>query len=226
MTESPDEWTLEPPDERALESPYERALGARRSRLHPVLQRYFAAVPAGSVGIGEGVFECFGTRHRWLWPALAVLGRAHVIAPGMHRQVPFRVENRTVDGEQTATRTLDLGGRSWSMRDAVHLGRGGRVVDVLGRPALVEASFDVAVTKDHLSLSSAEVILRLGRLRLPVPGPLRPGIRLSEHFDDGEERQRIELTVDMPVLGRVYEYRGWFTYEIRPEAGTSDHGHR
>lgn len=39
-------------------------------------------------------------------------------------------------------------------------------------------------------------------------------IRLTERFDDALDRQRMSLTVDAPLLGRVYEYRGDFTYRI------------
>jgi hypothetical protein len=147
---------------REMRSPYERALGSRVDELHPVLRSYFAVIPAGSVGIGEGVFERFGTQHRWLWPFLAVAERCRVIVPGMHHDVPFRIENRTEDGRQTATRSLWLGSGEWSMVDAVSFvpdresssgeeasaggdyGFGG-VVDVLGRPAIVEAGFSVDV---------------------------------------------------------------------------------
>lgn len=207
-------------------SPYERALGSQVAQLHPVLQRYFAAIPEGSVGIGEGIFDCFGTDRRWLRPVLAILGRCHVIIPGMHSQVPFRVENRTVDGAQTATRTLNLKSGPWSMVDAVSLSRSGRVVDVLGRPAVVDADFDVATVDGGLSLRSRSVAVRLGvngrpgvtrrlgRIRLPLPSFIRPVIVLSERFDAEAARQRVDLTVDMPAVGRIYQYRGTFTYRI------------
>ena len=199
-------------------SPYERALGSRVTQLHPVLQSYFAAIPAGSVGIGEGVFERFGTERRWLRPPLAWLARRHVIVPGMHRQVPFRIENRTVAGRQTAARSLDLDSGTWTMVDAVSLSESGQAVDVLGQPALVEASFDVAAVEGGLSLSSRAVAVRLGPVRLPVPKAIRPAIALSERFDAEVALQKVSLTVDVPVLGRVYEYHGSFTYRIEKEA--------
>ncbi|MCF2570796.1 DUF4166 domain-containing protein [Brevibacterium sp. UCMA 11754] len=198
-------------------SPYERALGSQLSELHPVLQRYFAAIPAGSVGIGEGIFERFGTERWWLRPLLGWLARRHVIVPGMHHKVPFRIENRTVAGHQTAARTLELESGTWTMVDAVSLSESGQVVDVLGRPALVEAAFDVAADDGGLSLSSRGVTVRLGAIRLSVPKVLRPVIALSERFDAEAARQYVRLTVDVPVLGRVYEYTGSFTYRIEKE---------
>lgn len=199
-------------------SPYERALGPEVAHLHPVLQRYFAAIPAGSVGVGEGVFDVFGTEHRWLAPMLSWLARRQVIVPGMHHQIPFRIENRSADGSQTAARTLELETGTWTMVDAVSLAEEGQVVDVLGCPPLVQAAFDVAAIDGGLSLSSRSVILRLGPLRVPVPTIVRPRIALSERFDAEAARQQVRLTVDAPVLGRVYEYHGSFTYRIEEEA--------
>ncbi|WP_375387504.1 DUF4166 domain-containing protein [uncultured Amnibacterium sp.] len=65
-----------------------------------------------------------------------------------------------------------------------------------------------------LRLDSMRVRLRVGPLRLPL-GPLSPAVRLTERFEDG--RQRVALTVDVPVLGRIYEYAGSFTYAVRQE---------
>ncbi|TSI13896.1 DUF4166 domain-containing protein [Brevibacterium aurantiacum] len=198
-------------------SPYERALGSQLPELHPVLQRYFAAIPPGSVGIGEGIFERFGTERWWLRPLFGWLARRRVIVPGMHHKVPFRIENRTVAGYQTAARTLELESSTWTMVDAVSLSESGRVVDKLGRPALVEAAFDVAADDGGLSLSSRGVTVRLGAIRLPVPKVIRPVIALSERFDAEAARQYVRLTVHVPALGRVYEYTGSFTYRIEKE---------
>lgn len=229
-------------------SAYERALGSRVGELHPVLRQYFAAIPRGSVGIGEGVFERFGTERSWLRPVLAVAERCGVIVPGFHRDIPFRIENRTESGSQTATRTLSFDDAEWSMVDAVSFvpdvrssdvnasGRGseseggaagsdgrneGGVVDVFGKPSIVEAKFDVDVVDGGLRLRSRRVALRLGRLRVPIPKAVRPVIALSERFDDDFGRQRVDLVVDVPIIGRVYEYTGTFTYrvaELRPVA--------
>ena len=198
-------------------SPYERALGSRLSELHPVLQRYFAAIPAGSVGIGEGVFERFGTERWWLRPVLGWLARRHVIVPGMHHRVPFRIENRTVAGQQTAARTLTLESGTWTMVDAVSLSESGHVVDALGRPAVVEAAFAVAADDGGLSLRSRGVTVQVGPVRLPVPKAIRPVIALSERYVAEVALQYVRLTVDVPVLGRVYEYNGSFTYRIEEE---------
>lgn len=188
------------------------------AELHPRLCAYFSSIPAGKVGVGEGVFERFGTRRRWLAPLLALLRSRGVIVPGWHRNVPFRVENRTVAGAATARRTLRFPTGPWVMVDAVRTSRRGGVVDQLGSPRTVAASFDVAVVNGELRMTSRAVGVKLGRLRLRMPQSVSPRVQLTERYDDASDEQRVHLTIDVPVLGRVYEYAGSFTYRIEEDA--------
>lgn len=196
------------------QSPYTRALGDRITQLHPRLRTYFHAIPDGLVGIGDGVFQRVGTPRRWLWPILRVLERRGVVPACWERDVPFRVENLTIASRAIGTREFHLPSRTWTMHDAVAATRHGRVVDELGEPALIAACFDVDVRDGALLLTSRAVGIRLGRRRLRVPRMLSPVVRLTERFDDEIDRQRVALTIDVPIIGRVYEYRGSFTYRI------------
>lgn len=203
----------------APQSPYTRALGEHLDELHPRLRTYFQAIPDGSVGIGEGVFEYVGTPRRWLWPILRVLERRGVVAACDERDVSFRVENRTIASRAISERTFHLERGPWVMRDAVALTRHGRVVDELGEPGLIAACFDLETRDGALDLTSRAVGFRLGRLRVRVPEALSPVVRLTESFDDTTERQFVSVTIDAPLIGRVYEYRGHFRYRIESIAG-------
>lgn len=183
-------------------------------QLHPRLRAYFQTIPDGGIGIGEGVFQRLGTPRRWLWPILRVLERRGVVPACWERDVPFRVENLTVASRAIGSREFHLPGRTWTMRDAVAATRHGRVVDELGEPALIAACFDVDVRGGALMLTSRAVGVRLGGLRLRIPRIVSPVVRLTERFDDAIDRQRVALTIDVPVIGRVYEYRGHFGYRI------------
>lgn len=200
------------------QSPYARALGDRIHELHPVLRTYFTAIPDGSVGVGEGVLHRIGTPRRWLWPILSLLEHRGVIVACWESDVPFRVENRTIASRAIGEREFHLPGGSWTMRDAVALTRHGRVVDELGEPGLISACFDVDVQGGALALTSRAVGIRLGRLRIRVPRPLSPVVRLIERFDDMAGRQHVDLTITAPVIGRIYEYSGDFTYRIEEAA--------
>lgn len=200
------------------QSPYARALGAHLDELHPRLQDYFRAVPEDAVGVGEGVFDRVGTPRRWLWPLLRLLERRGVVAARWERDVPFRIENRTIASRAIGERTFRFAGGSWTMHDAVVLSGHGRVVDELGEPGLLAACFDVAVEGGALTLRSRAVGLRWGRLRLRIPRPFAPVVRLTERYDDARGRQRVDLVVDAPLIGRVYEYHGDFVYRVERTA--------
>ncbi|MFT4158042.1 MAG: DUF4166 domain-containing protein [Microbacterium sp.] len=195
-------------------SPYARALGGRIEELHPRLRLYFSGMPDGSVGVGEGVFRRVGTPRRWLWPALRMLGRRGVIPACWERDVSFRIENLVIASRAIGRREFRLPSGRWIMHDAVIATPHGRVVDELGEPAMIVASFDVDVQDGGLLLTSRAIGIRLGRLRLRVPRPISPVVRLSERFDDAINRQSVTLTIDAPVIGRVYEYCGDFDYRI------------
>ncbi|MFT4258569.1 DUF4166 domain-containing protein [Microbacterium sp.] len=201
-----------------ISSPYARALADRLDELHPRLRTYFRAVPDGHAGVGEGVFDRVGTPRRWLWPIITVLERRAVVPACWEHNVPFRVENITVASRAIGRREFRLPSGSWVMHDAVAATRHGRVVDEIGEPGLIAACLDVDVQDGALVMTSRAVGIRLGSLRLRVPRPLAPVVRVRERFDDDTDRQRVELTIDAPFIGRVYEYAGSFRYRIEEAA--------
>lgn len=194
-------------------SPYEAALGERLHELHPSLRRYFSAIPEGCIGLGEGVFAEFGTPRRWLWRLFEPFERRGVLAAGYARSVRFRIVNRTEAGRATAVRTIELPTGSWQMTDSVALTSRG-IVDRIGTPRTVAAAFDVSVHDGGLVLTSREVGIAVGRFRFRMPRLVAPVVRLSERYDPVSGLQRVELTIDAPIIGRVYGYRGHFNYGI------------
>ncbi|MGM7668266.1 DUF4166 domain-containing protein [Microbacterium sp. A93] len=199
------------------QSPYARALDDRMHELHPTLQQYFSSLPEGHIGVGEGVFSRVGTPRRWLWPLLRPLHERGVVYAGWQLSVPFRVTNRLVNGRAVSEREFLLPGQSWTMRDAVSLRPHGRLVDELGEPGIVAASFEAEVRDGALMMTSHTVGIRIGMAKVRFPRFLSPVVRLTESFDDVLERQRVAVTIDVPLLGRVYEYAGDFSYRIEED---------
>lgn len=207
-------------------SPYETMLGERIHELHPTLRRYFSAIPAGYIGVGEGVFAEFGTPRRWLWPILGVLQSRGVLYAGYARSARFRVINRTVPiagsdiGAAEARREIDLPGGTWVMVDSVVLAGGNTgptVVDRLGDPHTVSAQFSAEVRDGALSMTSVKAGLVFGRLRIRLPRWFAPVVKLTEAYDPVSGLQRISLTLSAPLIGQIYEYRGHFSYGIVKE---------
>lgn len=200
----------------APRSPYSSALGDRIAELSPALRRYVDTIPAGFVGRGEGVFDRVGSRRWFLTPLLRWFARRGVVPAGWHERVPFRIENRTVAGTAVACRRFDLPTGAFTMHDAVRATSRGTVVDRVGRPPVVAAEFAVRVVESALELQSIAVGIRLGGLRLRLPEWVAPRIRLRERsVGDG---QRVEFAMDLPHVGRIYEYAGTFTYRIEEDA--------
>ncbi|CAN7169745.1 MULTISPECIES: DUF4166 domain-containing protein [unclassified Microbacterium] len=198
-------------------SPYERALGDRISELHPKTAWYFRTIPEGHVGVGTGVFTTAGSRHRWLWPVFRIAESLGVAFAGWEHDVPFRIENRTVAGEALAVRHFDLPGRTWVMPDIVSLGANRILRNEIGPHRTVVTTFDIDVRDGAVVLTIRRVGMRFGRLRIAAPRFLRPRIGLVERWDEQRERHHVNMTIDAPLLGRVYEYTGFFEYAIESE---------
>lgn len=199
------------------QSPYLRALGEQRPGLHPALRTYFSPVPRGSVGIGEGVFERVGTPRRRLWPVLRMLQGSGAVLAGWHENVPFTILNRTIAGRAVSVRTLHLPDGDWVMTDTVTARSGGGVVDLIGEPTTLAVAFDVAVHEHALTLRSRMMGVRLAGARARIPRLLAPVVRLRESAEKQAGLQRVELTVDAPLIGRIYEYSGTFTFRVEQE---------
>lgn len=198
------------------EGPYRQALGERASALHPRLESYFSPLPPGRVGRGHGVLTRIGTRSpmRALMRPFRARGAVYT---GWARDVPFEVTNRGEDGEVSAERRFRVPEGDWVMRDRVRAVGEGAVEDLIGDPPILSAVFDVAVDRGALVLRSRETALHLGRIRLRIPRPVAPRIRLEERFVDELDRQQVALRVDMPVFGRIYEYEGTFVHHLEEE---------
>ena len=213
-------------------SPYELSTPPEvLARLHPRLRTYFAAVPPGHVGRGEGVFTVVGTPRRWVWPVLAWFARDAVMFPVWERDVPFTVENRPAHVRRGSTgleaqvavrahRTFRFRSGARTMVDAItaepdglvdHLGRRGRV------SALLRTEVDgTGPDAGALRLVSTRVTFRaLGR-EVRLPAVITPRVTLVERFDDEADRQRVSLVLSAPVVGTLYRYEGAFRYEIAP----------
>ncbi|WP_307859721.1 DUF4166 domain-containing protein [Curtobacterium flaccumfaciens] len=215
-------------------SPYELSTPPEvLARLHPRLRMYFAAVPPGHVGRGEGVFTVVGTPRRWVWPVLAWFARDAVMFPVWERDVPFTVENRPARvrrGPGTglearpavrAHRTFRFRSGARTMVDAITAEPDG-LVDHLGRRGRVSARLraqvdDTGPDAGALRLVSTRVTFRaLGR-DLRLPAALSPRVTLTERFDDEADLQRVSLVLTAPVVGTLYRYEGAFRYEIAPD---------
>ena len=203
------------------QSPYEAVLGDAFSLLHPRLRGYFSAIPPGSLGNGEGVFATVGTPRRWLHPFIRALAGQDVMFPIWQHDVAFVVTNSPlVDAGRpavAAVRTFRLARGDRVMRDLIVATPKG-LVDILGRSRRFRVLFAAQVVDGGLNLESRRVAVRIGRRHFVIPSFAAPRVLLSERFSPEDDRQHVDVTVEVPGLGRVYEYAGSFRYKIEPGA--------
>lgn len=203
-----------------LLSPYQRVLGAELSGLHPRLRAYFSAIPVGSVGVGEGTWDRVGSPRRWLWPVLWVLEKQGVAFPVWAEGVPFGVRNTPVGGPARpaveAERTFRFPRAEWVMGDSIGV-VGDELVDRLGPSRRYVARLRPQIVDGTLTMESTGLRIRVGRRTVPLPAAISPRVALTERFDDRVGRQHVSLTLTMPLIGRLYEYSGYFDYRILPE---------
>lgn len=193
----------------ARQSVYQRVLGDDFTTLAPELRAYFARPPAGTVGRGVGVFEVAGSRIRWLRPVFAWLAWRRVLFPELGNDVPFTVTN-TPDGDVLrAVREFRFPGVTRFSVDELRV-VDGRIHDFVGRRRGLEVRFGIRVEDGALRMTSDRVWLRVLGLRIPLPGALSARVDLTERWDG--DAQHVDVRLDNPVLGRVFEYRGRFEY--------------
>jgi hypothetical protein len=203
-------------------SPWTTVLGDSLADLHPRLRAYFGAIPPGSRGVGAGTFDVAGTPRRWLWPVLWLFRREGIVFPAWQTGVPFLVVNQAVrdrvDGAVAvaSVRTFNFRSGDRRMLDEIIAGPGG-LVDVLGATRRLQARLEARVAGGELHLRSTGLVVRIGRSHIRIPNTIAPVVTLVERFDEASDRQRVAVMIDAPLLGRLYEYSGSFTFEVRPD---------
>jgi hypothetical protein len=203
------------------------ALGPLLDELDPGLRSYFGELPPGVIGLARGTFDVVGSPRHWLWPFLRLVADEGIATATWQRNVPFTVYNRPDRRRavQRAERQIALPTGTWTMIDAIAaVGPHNTLVDDLGRNRRLRVVLEPSVVDGSLVLRSTRVGIRLGVLRLRVPRAIAPRVTLVESFDGARGRrgeQHVSVVIDLPVIGRVYEYSGWFDYMYLDEGPRS-----
>jgi hypothetical protein len=197
-------------------APWAAALDDRIDELSPALRAYFGAVPYGAHGIGEGVFQSVGSPRRRLWPLLALLGRWNVGWPVWEQQVPFTIVNVPTPHGLVSVRRFRFASGDRTMTDRIMFTRNG-LRQRLGTGERIVAELHVDPDDGGLRISSGRVGIRMLGLRWSLPATWAPRVVVHERtLPDG--RQHVALTLDAPLVGRLYEYSGAFSYRVEPAA--------
>jgi len=195
-------------------SPFDSVLGPyRRVLAPPFAMQFFAANETHRVRM-DGTMHRIWHRHQWLNPFFSLLARADIFFPESGRDVPASMivtqTREGVDWRRTfsfprvrrfnATMTYRFAGE----------GRGGgSVIECVGPARSLEIPWQVRVLgRDTIEITTGRLMLRAGRYRLPIPGPLQVAVRVIERaVDDGIH---VDLVLRHPILGALFGYEGTF----------------
>ncbi|QQS13211.1 MAG: DUF4166 domain-containing protein [Rhodospirillales bacterium] len=129
--------------------------------------------------------------------------------PGEGREVPVTVELLARDGVETWRRTF--GARSFkSTQCDVPGGAAGAVVERFGPTAF---AMRVECSGEGIDLA----LIGFRAAGFPMPRFLWPRIVANERVDD-RGRFRFDVSITMPILGRLVRYRGWLAAVEEAEA--------
>lgn len=140
--------------------------------------------------------------------------------------MPFTVENRASVDRQgriaaTANRSFAFASGTRSMVDAI-TADGNGLLDFLGSRGQYAAHLEAEVAEGALHLRSTRMSIRVLRWWVNCPRAIAPRVLLEERFDEESQLQHVSVILEAPLIGRLYEYAGSFSYEIQRENGDHD----
>lgn len=191
----------------------------------PSLRVYFGAIPAGCVGIGQGVYDDAGyCGPRWLRPVVRLFAGRGVMFPERGAAVPFAITNMPQrDGSLRAERDFFFPGAQRRMVDAMSIGRSGEIIDRLGCRGGLEVRLRARAEASGMRLRSVGLALHLGRVRLPLPRVA--GVEVTETAGRANgTSQHVDVRVRAWLLGELFRYEGTFAYRIQPLDGKPGRG--
>lgn len=199
-------------------SVYRRLLGSRADALQPELADYVDGVPRGEAGVGTGSYSFAGPTRALLKPLFALLAPSHALFGESGGGVGLRVVNVPHTDARgrvclSSTRTFEFADVTRIMEDTMLAGRDGLLHDFLGRRRFFEVALRLSVSGEGwLRMRSERSWLRLGVARIPLPAMFSAAVDLTERWDAEAACQRVEVTLTNPLFGRIFAYRGAFTY--------------
>lgn len=205
-----------------MTSIFEEALGADFHRLHPMMRRRFGVgLDSGEACVGRGVMASIRRGPWWTIPFLQIGRVRNILIPDTGTDVPFVIENypyRDPLGRETVTfvREYTVGSKRRRF-DATMILDEGRIVDYLGTHQHLAVDLQLRVDeRGGLVLTSDAQRFYEGPISFRFPMLFSGRARLTEYYDDTDQRFHIDLEVRNHRLGFLFGYRGTFTADWIP----------
>lgn len=204
-----------------MRSIYEQALGDAFSNLHPRIRQRFGFNSKDQIAsIGYGVMDHIWYS-KWVTLPLYVGTTRHIMFPQGGNNIPFMIENFAyVDqfGRETVTWNRQFQFPNKMRRfDAtmIYSEERERIVDYLGNKQHLAVDLAISVEPNGgIRIKSGDQRFYEGWLAFPFPRLFTGIADVCEWYDDTEERYKIAVEVNNPLIGSIFRYQGTFQTEF------------
>lgn len=141
-----------------------------------------------------------------------------MLFPEQGKNIPFTITNRAFVGDNEENqihweRIFHFGNKKRYFNALMSLDDKRLVIkDYLGEPHLFYSDLDFIVTdQGSLIIEYLEQRLVLGKIEIPLPRIFQGLATVTEMFDENLNMYRIQVTVQNPLIGTVFSYKGVFS---------------
>jgi len=186
----------------------QQALGADWERLPPALQAHYR--DGTTLETGHLAIEY----PRAMQPLLSVLRRLGALVDRPGHRVATRVEKQVVGDRQHWRRTLRYEDGQVLRFDTVwEAAAGGHVIEFVN--PILGLEMAPSVVGRQLHYRGVRFLLKLGRLRLPIPQSLALGTTTIVEEAVDERHFTMDFRMTHPLLGQVFRYAGRFEVDAK-----------
>lgn len=184
----------------------QQALGAQWDTLAPALKAHY--MTAGNRDIGVLSIEY----PKWMqWP-LNFLRLFGTLVNQQAQDTPTQVSKRMLGEQQVWQRRVELPKQVMSFDSVWQYCSGNELIEYV-KPYL-GLKMAVTVHEGKLYYAGRAYILKIGKLRLPIPEALVLGHTTIEEIGIDAEHFTMDFRLQHPIFGQIYRYSGRFRTEL------------
>lgn len=196
---------------------YRKVLADDFKQLHPMLQKRYD-ISTGAIFKASGTMYEIKGGPKWLYPLFWLGVRWKLLFPEQGKDIPFTITNRAFIGDNGEgqihwERIFHFGNKKRYFNALMSLDDKRLVIkDYLGEPHLFYSDLDFIVTdQGSLTIESLGQRLVLGKIEIPLPRIFQGLATVTETYDEHLDMYRIQVTVQNPLIGPVFSYKGVFS---------------
>lgn len=196
-----------------LAAPLRSALGTRWQHLHPDIRARFTLAPGATAQSFTGTMHEID-RSPVGWLIACLIAFVHVLPSARTRNVPFEFNLAPApdaDGGWIKQRLYHFADGPFEFRSVMCIAENGRLIEQF--PYGLGMNITLGAEGEHgekLYFRDDGYFLRIGRLRVPMPRWLGVGRFTLLHQNIDRENFVVEISIDHPLLGRLFYQRGRF----------------